>query len=405
VTIPHRPFDQFKAFAQGPRLLQLCLYGIAGTTFTIFLGNYPANLPLWRFWGTEICLVFLVVLNTVRIGRFGSAKINSGLEWIGFVLSSATVLTTVWMSGQESVAYILSFVCILAYFKKGVWPEGLSFGLANLAAWFAFQVAMGGAPWAIVGREFSLAVGVLFGALMASLILKLQAANRELEATRKQERDLAIAEERVRLARELHDSVTQSLYAMTLYAEAATEQLSYGDAETAARHLSELRDTAQDALREMRLLIFELHRPALESGGLAGALQARLDAVEARGGMHAELLIEGTEKLTRAAQGELYGITREALNNAFKHSRAKNIRVRLRFVESGAQLEVCDDGEGFDPCEDRGGMGIAGMKARAQKAGGTLSIQSTPGRGTTVSVRVSGTLLARNTAKAEGKGK
>ena len=94
--------------------------------------------------------------------------------------------------------------------------------------------------------------------------------------------------ERNRLARELHDSVTQSLYSVNLYAEAAARLLTSGDAAEAAGHLRSLRDTAQDALREMRLLIFELRPLALEKVGLVAALRARLDAVEARGGMQAE---------------------------------------------------------------------------------------------------------------------
>jgi signal transduction histidine kinase len=200
----------------------------------------------------------------------------------------------------------------------------------------------------------------------------------------------AATTERSRLARELHDSVTQLLYSVTLYAEAAAEQLVAGETETAAGHLRELRDTAQEALREMRLLIFELHRPGLEQSGLAAALQARLDAVETRGGIHAELQVEGSEQLSRAVQAELYSIAQEALNNALKHAHANRVRIQLRFEAEAAELEVSDDGVGFEPADDqfRGGFGISGMKERAQKIGGALQIASAPGRGTKVIARV-----------------
>jgi signal transduction histidine kinase len=196
--------------------------------------------------------------------------------------------------------------------------------------------------------------------------------------------------ERSRLARELHDSVTQLLYSVTLYAEAAAELLVSGETETAAGHLRELRDTAQEALREMRLLIFELRRPALEKAGLTAALQARLDAVEARGGMRSELQVEGTEQLSRAVQVELYSITQEALNNALKHAHANSVRIRLRFEDAVTDLEVCDDGVGFEPTSERlgGGFGISGMQERAQRIGATLQIESAPGKGTKVAVRV-----------------
>jgi signal transduction histidine kinase len=200
----------------------------------------------------------------------------------------------------------------------------------------------------------------------------------------------AAMSERSRLARELHDSVTQLIYSVTLYAEAASELLGSGETKTAADHLRELRDTAQEALREMRLLIFELRRPALDESGLAGALQARLDAVESHGGMQAELQVEGSEAITRLVQEELYNIAQEALNNALKHARASRICVRLCYGETATVLEITDDGVGFEPTSDRlgGGFGISGMKERAQKIGGTLQIDSTPGKGTKVTVRV-----------------
>lgn len=192
------------------------------------------------------------------------------------------------------------------------------------------------------------------------------------------------------MARELHDSVTQLLYSVTLYAEAAAELLVSGETETAAEHLRELRDTAQEALREMRLLIFELHRPALEKGGLAAALQARLDAVESRGGIHAELQVAGTEQRSRTMQAELYHITHEALNNALKHAHADRVCVHLRFWAEETELKVDDDGLGFEPARDHlgGGFDISGMKERAERIGGSLQIESAPGKGTTVTVRV-----------------
>jgi signal transduction histidine kinase len=164
--------------------------------------------------------------------------------------------------------------------------------------------------------------------------------------------------------------------------------LNSGDTQTAAGHLRELRDTAQEALLEMRLLIFELRRPALEKGGLAAALQARLDAVETRGGIHSSLEVEGSEHPSLLIQEELYNIAQEALNNTLKHAHANQVRIRLHFGEKSFELEVEDDGIGFDPAPDRlkGGFGIPGMKERAQKVGGILQIESAPGKGTRVSV-------------------
>ena len=140
----------------------------------------------------------------------------------------------------------------------------------------------------------------------------------------------------------------------------------------------------------MRLLIFELRRPALEKSGLAAALQARLDAVETRGGINAKLLVEGREHLPAPVQAELYRIAQEALNNVIKHAKARNVQVRLWFDETSTGLEVCDDGVGFEPETHRSGsgLGLAGIRERAQKIGGELQIESAPGQGTKISVRV-----------------
>jgi ligand-binding sensor domain-containing protein/signal transduction histidine kinase len=206
----------------------------------------------------------------------------------------------------------------------------------------------------------------------------------------KQAEQSATMTERNRLARELHDSVTQSLYSVTLYAEAAAEQLSLSETETAIEHLHELRDTAQEALRDMRLLIFELRPSALGRGGLAAALQMRLDAVEGRSRVQAELQVDGCEALPRTAQVELYNIAQEALNNVIKHAAAHHVQVRLRFDEALTCMQICDDGMGFEPALARrgGGFGISGMEERAQRIGGTLLVESVPGKGTTVTVQV-----------------
>jgi len=166
--------------------------------------------------------------------------------------------------------------------------------------------------------------------------------------------------------------------------------LAGGKHSDAADRLREVRDTALEALREMRLLIFELRPLALEKTGLVAALQTRLDSVETRGGLKAELHAQGEDHLPPRLQEELYHIAQEALNNALKHSSATRVHVELCFSETATSLEICDDGVGFEPeqvCE-RGGLGIAGMNERAQRIGGKLQIESSPGKGTRVRIRV-----------------
>jgi signal transduction histidine kinase len=205
-----------------------------------------------------------------------------------------------------------------------------------------------------------------------------------------QAQQLAVLEERQRLARDLHDSVSQALYGMALYSEAATGQLSLGHLDRVAELLQQLQNTAQEALTEMRLLIYELRPPVLEEEGLVAALQARLDAVEARVGLETEFGAVGDIRLSPEVEEGLYRIAQEALNNAVKHAGARNIRVHLRQDVRSVALEIADDGVGLDPAtaRKRGGLGLRAMEERATELGGRLTVKSGPGEGTRVLVEV-----------------
>ena len=205
-----------------------------------------------------------------------------------------------------------------------------------------------------------------------------------------QAQQLAVLEERQRLGRELHDSVTQTLYSVTLYAQAAHMAILAGKQDEATENLDELRNMARQAMTDMRLLIFELHPPRLEEEGLAVALQGRLASVETRTGLQTELHAEEEQRLPLSVEEELYWIAQEALNNVVKHAQAQKVTVRLQFDDETARLEVRDDGKGFEPATARqsGGMGLRGMEERAQRINGKLEVESALGQGTTLRVTV-----------------
>lgn len=227
--------------------------------------------------------------------------------------------------------------------------------------------------------------------LMAQSLADQTAVALENARLYQQARQVAVLEERQRLARELHDSVTQAMYGVTLYAEAAARRLAAGDMGLTARHLQELKSTAQDALREMRLLIFELRPSILEEHGLTAALEARLESVEGRAGLDTAFHLRGqARRLPADLEAGLYRIAQEALNNALKHSQARHIEVSLCLNDTSVTLEIADDGQGFlpDMVGQRGGLGLPGMRERAAQLNGALSITSTPGEGTTVRIEV-----------------
>jgi signal transduction histidine kinase len=205
-----------------------------------------------------------------------------------------------------------------------------------------------------------------------------------------QSRELAVLEERTRLARDLHDSVTQSLYSLVLLTEGWRRLLTAGSGAHNEDYLGRIGEIAQQALREMRLLIHELRPPMLEQEGLVGAVRKRLDAVEKRVGIEARVVMDDLVELPASLEEGLYWITQEALNNALKHAAAKSSLVRVCVEDGMLVLEIADDGQGFDPemARHRGGMGLASMEERVRAMGGTLTIRSAHGEGTTVRVSV-----------------
>jgi signal transduction histidine kinase len=197
---------------------------------------------------------------------------------------------------------------------------------------------------------------------------------------------LAVVRERERVARDLHDAVTQSLYSLTLFTEAAQRLVGTGEQERLGEYIAHLGETAQQALKDMRLLIHQLRPSALEREGLVGALQQRLNSVEGRAGVDARLLVEGTFELPAPLEEGLYRIAEEALNNALKHAAATSVRVWLRAEGNRVELEVTDNGRGFDPdaVSEKGGMGLTNMLERMERLGGSLRVRSAVGEGTTV---------------------
>ncbi len=199
---------------------------------------------------------------------------------------------------------------------------------------------------------------------------------------------MAIVEERARLARELHDSVTQCLSSVPLLAQAASDFSEAGEWGRVKHYLARIRDTGGQALKEMRLLLYELQPPSTEQEGLVEVLTRRLDAVEARADVGVRLVTEDWPDLPAPVEEALYRIAQEALNNALKHSGASQVTISLRSNPAGVDLEVNDNGTGFDPdsVKRKGGIGLLSMQQRAERLGGQLTIRSAPGEGTSIKV-------------------
>jgi two-component system NarL family sensor kinase len=206
---------------------------------------------------------------------------------------------------------------------------------------------------------------------------------------------VAAAEERNRLAREIHDTLAQSLAALTMQLEAADARTaSQGDrklAGTVRRALTLARST----LEEARSSVLDLRDAPLEGRTLQQALETLADEVrkETGGSLEIEVTRNGAENvaddLPVAVEVGLYRIAQQALANVTRHARASYAALRLEGDSQRVRLRVEDDGSGFDPAAVRAGhFGLIGMSERARLLGGTLTVESSPGRGTTVDVVV-----------------
>lgn len=204
----------------------------------------------------------------------------------------------------------------------------------------------------------------------------------EIDRLRTDAEAVAVLEERQRLARDLHDSVTQSLYSLSLFSRAALEATEDGDAGHLHYSLTEIERNTVQALREMRMLLYELRPADLDQEGLTHAIELRLNAVERRTNLQVDARLDELAGLSPRQEIDLYHIVVEALNNVVKHAAATRVTLRLTRDGECVRLRVVDDGRGFDPAQTRGGMGLRNIRERVAQLGGQLTISSEPGAGT-----------------------
>jgi signal transduction histidine kinase len=204
-----------------------------------------------------------------------------------------------------------------------------------------------------------------------------------------QAQELAVVEERQRLARDLHDAVTQTLFSASLIAEVLPE-LWEADQNEGRQLLSELRQLSRGALAEMRTLLLELRPAALMEASLGDLLRQLGEAVTGRKGIPVEVMVEGEPQCPPDVHVALYRIAQEALNNVVKHSKASQVTVSLQCQPDNGGVELCisDDGRGFDPTRiPSGHLGVGIMHERARAIGATLEIESELGAGTRIVTR------------------
>jgi signal transduction histidine kinase len=199
----------------------------------------------------------------------------------------------------------------------------------------------------------------------------------------------AALEERQRLARELHDSVSQALYGIALGARTARRRVGDEGPANVLEPLDYVLSLAEAGLTEMRALIFELRPESIAIEGLVAAIGRQVAATQARYGVRVTAALADEPDVSLDIKEALYRIAQESMHNTVKHARANTITVTLAHEADEVRLEIADDGQGFDPNgEFPGHLGLRSMQERARNIGGTLEISSSPGDGTRIVLRV-----------------
>lgn len=350
----------------------------------------------WRTWWLGDTAGGLVVLPLALAWARDPASAWRRLRtWEGGLLIAAVVaIGAVAVSVDEPVTYMVFPTLIWAAFRFG--PAGGTLAITIAALVVIGFTANEVGPFfkqPIDHRTLSTQVYILVAAVttlfLGALVGERERSAVELADARRNEGEQA-AEERHRIARDLHDSVSQALFSTALHTRTAARALQHEGMNLSGplgRALGAIGELTRGAQSEMRALIFELNREAPE-GGLVDALASHAAGIGTREGLIIDVRgPAGRLPLSSRSETQLFGIGREALANVVKHAGASKAWVRVESRRGRIVVEIRDDGRGFDPEGSHPGhFGLESMRSRADELGGQLIIRSTPGYGTVVQV-------------------
>jgi signal transduction histidine kinase len=329
----------------------------------------------------------------LRWRRFG---LDTLLALAGVVLATAVIALTRLYPGIPTISLAYLLVVLALACTRGLYAAILASFLAFISYLYFLVPPLYTFLIPRVADFFTLiiflATAITTGQLASALRNRAEQAQRrerELRLLYKQAQELAALQERQHLARELHDSVSQALYGISLGAITAREALESGEPEQALASLEYVIALTDAGMAEMRALIFELRPETLENEGLVTALTKQVTAMRTRYHLTVEAKLDEEPQLTLEKKYALYRIAQEALHNIVKHARARTVVLELTVQKSEVMLDVRDDGKGFDVATSfPGHLGLHSMRERAAKVGGTLVVESAQGQGTLLCAKI-----------------
>jgi signal transduction histidine kinase len=353
----------------------------------------------WRSWWLGGVAGGLVVVPLALAWAHAPASVWRGRRAGegALMLIAVAGLSGIALSADQPLTYIVFPAFIWAALRLG--PQGATLAVAVAAVIAVLATSNEAGPFvehSPTDSALNLQLYIIFAALttccLAAIVSERRRAALELAESQRREGERA-ALERQRIARDLHDSVSQSLFSTTLHVRTAQHALELQELDSTGpvgEELSEIGQLTRGALAEMRALIFELQPGALAEEGLVAALTKQASALSAREGLVIEVDGPGERlPLEPEVEEQLYRVGQEALANVVKHARASSATVRIAATDDTVSIEVTDDGRGFDPAAvGPEHFGVRSMRGRVADLGGRLEVTSAPGRGTVLRVEV-----------------
>ncbi|WP_433167512.1 sensor histidine kinase [Kribbella sp. CA-247076] len=291
----------------------------------------------------------------------------------------------IWLlSEQVREGAAISLLLVICVGSAQLWSAGWG--------WDAFWSIL---PWMAVSLVVSLLFGIWIERVItqseqrAELIEELQSARDELAEAH---HSAGVMAERERMAREIHDTLAQGMTSIVMLAQTAAVELQRGGTEGAAARLAAIEDTARENLAEARALVAAFTPVALSGATLTEVLRRQAERFAAETGVDVQVSLDlPDEEVAALPQGQQVVLLRsaqEALANVRKHAGATQVQITLGLSDDGVWIEIRDDGSGFTPGATEAGFGLAAMRGRVEESGGSVQVESAPGRGTRVQVLI-----------------
>ncbi|MFV9506745.1 MAG: sensor histidine kinase [Oscillochloridaceae bacterium umkhey_bin13] len=386
---------QQRLWPRDNHLLMIAAYMMILVALVVFV-LYQRDLDPPRFYGGLVGLAAMFVLHMrlleleTQLGEIQALRVHLVLNGSIWLLVSWAVTAS---ANFSFVPYLLFMLVAQAVVTLDVREAILATALL-LGGWAGILALVGFGPLLIVANLISIGAGLIFVVIFSTvtrlyaaqtaraeaLLEQLRAANLELEQARRRERELAAAEERIRLARDIHDGLGHHLTALHVQLQAAS-RLFERDPARAATALATSREIAQAALSEVRQSVAAMRQSPLDGHSLPEALSTLADEFGRRAELISSLEVTGTVyDLSPAVAQTLYRAAQEGLTNARRHGAAQRAWLHLHYAPARVELVVRDDGHGSaNPTAT--GFGLAGLRERAEQLGGTMAAAPEPGGG------------------------